>query len=120
MGARNLAHDDANMFGPGVDGMQHRGVHLVHHGADLACRPALGDGHLDEWHRQLRIMNGSGTGPSSVLIQTLLSRVYSLMVSAPCSTPTPLLLNPWRGDIGDMARYVLTQIVPASSFDASR
>ena len=53
---------------------------------------------------QLRITNGSATGSSLVLIQTLLSRVYSLMVSVPCSTPTPLFLKPWRGDIGDIAR----------------
>ena len=53
---------------------------------------------------QLRMTNGSATGSSLVLIQTLLSRVYSLIVSWPCSTPTPLLLKPWRGDIGDIAR----------------
>ncbi len=53
---------------------------------------------------QLRIVNGSATGSSAVLIHTLFRRVYSLTDSVPCSMPTPLLLKPWRGDIGDMAR----------------
>lgn len=49
-------------------------------------------------------MNGSPAGSSLVLIQTLFSRVYSRITSVPCSVPIPLVLNPARGDIGDIER----------------
>ena len=54
-------------------------VHFADHGADLIGGPAFGEGDFDERHCQLLSTNGSATGPSSVLIQTLLSRVYSRM-----------------------------------------
>ena len=50
MGSGHLPHDDADVLGPGIDGPQHRFVHLVHHGADLFRVAALGEGDLDQWH----------------------------------------------------------------------
>ena len=68
------------------------------------CDRGTSRGSLRRAARQLRRTKGSATGSSLVLTQMLLSRVYSLIVSWPCSTPTPLFLKPWRGDIGDIAR----------------
>lgn len=95
MGARDLTDDDSNVLRKGVDGVQNGRVHLMDERSNLLWCAALGQGDLDERHsNQLRRMNGSATGSSLVFTHTLLSRVYSFIVSVPCSMPTPLFLKP--------------------------
>ena len=108
MFALDFPDDDGDILGCCVDGGYRCLVQRVDKGPQLFGAAAPGDGNINQWHGSYpsypRMTKGSATGPSSVLIQMLLSRVYSYIDSMPCSIPTPEFLKPWRGDIGDIAR----------------
>lgn len=108
MCAFDFPDDYGDILGCCVDGGNRSLVQRVDEGPQLFRAAAPGDGNIDQRHRRFppypRMTKGSATGPSSVLIHTLFSRVYSYIDSMPCSIPTPELLKPCRGDIGDMAR----------------